>query len=211
MAACELHLVSGGGTPIARFVEMVSRIHPEVDYIHLREKDLSAAALFAAATRLLAAGVPAGKLTINDRIDVALAVGAGGVQLAGHSLPPELAAVIAPRLRLGRSVHSQQEATAAAREGAHYALYGHVYPSASKPGLPARGLAALAETIRVSAIPVVAIGGITPDNAAEVLRQGAGGIAVLSGITQADDPLRAVAAYRAAICKVRQERGCEAP
>lgn len=207
MAACELHLVSGGGVMFDRFVDRVSRIHTEADYIHLREKDLSAAALFAAAARLLAAGVPAGKLVINDRLDVALAVGAGGVQLAGHSLPPGAAALIAPRLRLGCSVHSPQEAAAAAREGAHYALYGHVYPTASKPGLAARGLAALADTVRASAIPVVAIGGITAENAAEVLRQGAAGIAVLSGIAEADDPLRAVAAYRAAIRKVNRERG----
>jgi len=207
MDKLELHLISGGGTPLTRFVEIARQVHAQVDYLHLREKDRSASELYTAALQLLEEGVPAAKLTINDRIDVALAAGAGGVQLAGTSLPPAVAAVIAPQLRLGRSVHSPQEAARAAREGAHYALYGHVYPTASKPGLPARGPAALAEAVRASAVPVIAIGGITPEKVAEVWRCGAAGIAVLSGITKAADPFAAIMAYRQAIRSVTEERG----
>lgn len=208
MGPIELHLISDGNTPLARFVEIVSRIHPQADYIHLRDKKLSAAELLACAERLLAEGVPAAKLVINDRIDVALAAGAGGVQLAWHSLAPAAAAAIAPRLRLGRSVHSPQEAVDAGWQGAHYAIFGHIFPTDSKPGLPARGLALLTEVVRLSAIPVIAIGGITPEHTAEVLRQGAAGIAVLSGITRASDPLEAIEAYRAAIRLASAERRC---
>lgn len=195
----EIHLISDGRLNPEQYAKLAAAVHPMVDYIHLREKALSAQELLAAAERLLQAGVPPSKLVINDRIDVALAAGAAGVQLAWHSLPPAGARGIAPGLRLGRSVHSQEEAARAGRQGADFCLYGHVFPTACKPGQRERGLAQLEVAVRCSSIPLIAIGGITPGNTRSVLSKGAAGIAVMSGICGATDPAGAAEAYRSSV------------
>ncbi|WP_249897841.1 thiamine phosphate synthase [Paenibacillus sp. PK3_47] len=192
----EIHWISDGKMEAARLIEIASAVHPLTDYIHLREKSMSARDLFALAEGLIRTGVPAGKLVINDRIDVALAAGAGGVQLAWHSLRPAAARAAAPGLRIGVSVHSPAEAAEAGLEGADYCLYGHVFPSACKPGQAARGLRQLREAVSSSSIPLIAVGGIRPDNAGEILQEGAAGIAVMSGIGSAADPAAAGRAYR---------------
>lgn len=201
----ELHVISDGRLPPGALAELAAAVQPMVDYIHLREKSMSARELLAAAEQILAAGVPPAKLVVNDRIDVALAAGAGGVQLAWHSLPPEAARSIAPGLRLGRSVHSAEEAVQAGQQGADFCLYGHVFPTACKPGLAARGLEQLEEAVRSSSIPLIALGGITPGNAGAVLAQGAAGIAVMSGICGAKDPAAAARAYRDALDRAAGE------
>ncbi|AIQ46282.1 hypothetical protein R70723_10620 [Paenibacillus sp. FSL R7-0273] len=196
----EIHLLSDGKLAAEPFAVLAAAVHPQVDYIHLREKKLSARGLYQMAVGLLRAGVPAGKLIINDRLDVAMAVGAAGVQLAWHSLPAAPARLAAgATLRLGSSVHSVQEIRDAGCQGADYCLFGHVYPSTSKPGLRERGLAQLKEAVLAAGVPVIALGGITPDNAPEVLQAGAAGIAVMSGICGADDPFAASQAYRNAV------------
>jgi thiazole tautomerase (transcriptional regulator TenI) len=160
----EIHLISDGRLNPEQFAELAAAVHYMVDYIHLREKTMSARELLTAAERLLTAGVPSSKLVINDRMDVALAAGAAGAQLAWHSLAPATARGIAPGLRLGRSVHSAEEAAQAGRQGADYCLYGHVFPTACKPGQRERGLEQLAEAVCCCSIPLIAVGGITPDN-----------------------------------------------
>ncbi|WP_052380662.1 thiamine phosphate synthase [Paenibacillus camerounensis] len=197
----EIHLLSDGKLAAEEFVVLAAAVHPQVDYIHLREKMLSAHELYHLALTLLNAGVPACKLIINDRLDVAMAVGAAGVQLAGHSLSAGAARLAAGcALRLGSSVHSASESIDAASQGADYCLFGHVYPSTSKPGLKARGLTQLKEAVLAAAgTPVIALGGITPHNAPHVLQTGAAGIAVMSGICGAADPLSAAQAYRNAV------------
>ncbi|MFD1773153.1 thiamine phosphate synthase [Paenibacillus rhizophilus] len=202
----EIHLISGGGTLLDNFVLIAEAVHSLVDYIYLREKSCTANELFESVKEMCRRGVPLDKIVVNDRLDVALASGAGGVQLAGHSLPPAAARPLAPELRIGRSVHSAAEAAAAADDGADYCLYGHVYATASKPGLPGRGLSGLAETVRACPVPVIAIGGIEPGNAGQVIRSGAAGIAVLSGICGAADPVAAAKAYRDAVRAARLER-----
>jgi thiamine biosynthesis protein ThiS len=98
---------------------------------------------------------------------------------------------------IGRSVHTP--AGAAAATGADYVLAGHVYPSPSKPGLPPLGLAGLANIVAVAPCPVIAIGGITPDRLAEVVRVGARGVAVIGAIVAAEDPRAAARALRVAV------------
>ena len=178
---------------------MVAAIHPLLDYIHLREKQWSALELLAAAGQLMHEGVPASKLIINDRLDVALAAGAAGVQLSWRSLGPAAARTVAPYLRLGRSVHTPAEAAEAAREGADYCLFGHIFPTSSKPGQQERGLEELAQAVDCCGIPLIAIGGIRPQHAEQVLAAGAAGIAVMSGICGAIDPLAAAESYYAAV------------
>ncbi|MHA6529601.1 thiamine phosphate synthase [Paenibacillus sp. BAC0078] len=195
----EIHLISDGKLGPERFIALAASVHPLMDYIHLREKHLSARELLSLTEQLIRAGISAAKLIINDRLDVALAAGAGGVQLAWHSLPPAAARAAAPGLRLGRSVHSAEEAAEAGRQGADYCLFGHVFATACKHGQQERGLDLLRAAVRTSSIPLIAIGGIEPGNAGRIVRQGAAGIAVMSGICSSADPVAAAKAYRAAV------------
>jgi thiazole tautomerase (transcriptional regulator TenI) len=111
--------------------------------------------------------------------------------------PPEARKVLGPVAVLGRSVHGPDGASRAA--GADYLLAGHVYPSRSKPGLPPLGLSGLAAIVAAAPCPVLAIGGITPERVAEVVRAGAYGVAVIGAIAEADDPHAAAAALRVAL------------
>ncbi|ANF97213.1 thiamine phosphate synthase [Paenibacillus bovis] len=101
--------------------------------------------------------------------------------------------------RLGRSVHTAAQAIQAEREGIDYVFYGHIYETASKPGVPARGVEQLRQICAVVDIPVIAIGGIQPHHAEELISTGAAGIAVMSGIFAAKNPLEQASAYAAAL------------
>lgn len=204
--APELHFISGGGLRLPALLEVAAAVLPYVDYIHLRDKQLPADAQYEAVMELHRAGIPLASIIVNDRLDVALAAGAAGVQLAGHSLSPSAARRAAPDIRIGCSVHSPAEAALAAEAGADYCLFGHVYATASKAGLPGRGLALLAEAVLRCPVPVIAIGGIRPDNAGDIIRCGAQGIAVLSGIGGSPDPAEQAKAYRRAIHEAWRER-----
>ncbi|MED4958091.1 thiamine phosphate synthase [Paenibacillus macerans] len=198
-AAPELHLISAEGIESHELLSAAAAVLPYVDYIHLRDKQLSAKKQFELVKLLRQAGVPLEKIVINDRLDVALAAGAANIQLAGHSLPAASVRSLAQGMRIGCSVHSAEAAAQAASEGADYCLFGHVYDSSSKPGLPGRGLNMLAEVCARCPVPVIAIGGIRPDNAGDVIRNGAQGIAVLSGLHSAADPAAEAKSYRDAI------------
>lgn len=202
----ELHFITGGGLPVPALLKVAAAVLPYVDYIHLRDKQLPAGAQYEAVMELHRAGIPLASIMVNDRLDVALAAGAGGVQLAGHSLPASAARRAAPSLRIGCSVHSPAEAALAAEAGADYCLFGHVFATSSKAGLPGRGLGMLRETAHSCPVPVIAIGGIRPDNAGDIIRSGAQGIAVLSGISGSPDPAEQAKAYRTAINEAWQER-----
>jgi thiamine-phosphate pyrophosphorylase len=172
-----------------------------VDWVQLRNKAGSAASMYAEALELLhVVGEHGANLAINDRLDVALAVGARGVHLAGQSLPVDAAVQLAAgRILVGRSVHSLAEATAAAAAGADYLTFGHVFPTTSHPGLPPRGLIELAAIVQAVDVPVLAIGGIGVDNLDDVLQTGCAGIAVISAILSDPDPRRAAEHLRQAL------------
>jgi thiamine-phosphate pyrophosphorylase len=103
------------------------------------------------------------------------------------------------RLKVGRSVHSLAEAVTAADAGADYVTFGHVYPTTTHPGLPPRGLEALHTIVQAVDVPVIAIGGITVDNLADVLATGCAGVAVISAILSNPDPRCASARLRQAL------------
>ncbi|USB34913.1 thiamine phosphate synthase [Paenibacillus sp. YPG26] len=196
----ELHVISNGEQDPSKLVSVVDAIHPHIHAFHLRERRWSARKISSAVEQLLELGVPAHKLYINDRLDIAMSYTLGGVQLGAESLNPLLArAVSAGKLRIGRSVHTIEESSAAYGHKADYILYGHVYPTSSKDGLPGRGISALAEVCSKSRIPVIAIGGITPNCVKEIVQAGASGIAIMSGIMNAADPASAAKAYRCAL------------
>ncbi|NGQ96279.1 thiamine phosphate synthase [Brevibacillus sp. SYP-B805] len=199
-----LHLVTSGTQPLSHVAEIVkAAARGGIDYLHLREKQRTARELMEW-VETLAQHVPRERIIVNDRVDVAAAGRCGGVHLAYHSLTPaEARPLLHSGQRVGRSVHSIEEAHTASRQGADYLFYGHIYPSGSKPGMPPRGTAALAELVGNVRVPVIAIGGITPENVDEVLQTGCAGIAVLSGITAAADPEAAARAYRLALDRRR--------
>lgn len=173
--------------------------------VQLREKDLGALALIALARRVRAVTRDR-MLVVNDRADVALAVGADAVQRTGVSLTiGDMRAVAGRRLRIGASVHSRADATDAEAAGADWIVFGPVYdtPSKRKFGAP-QGLAALEDVAGAVRIPVVAIGGVTPSRVAELTSAGAAGIAVISGILAAPSPADATREFLEAIDKCRR-------
>jgi thiamine-phosphate pyrophosphorylase len=165
-----------------------------VDWIQLREKDLSGkecAALTREALRRVAQASAnascAPRVLVNDRLDVALAEHAGGVHLGENSLSVEdarrvIAAAQSPpqNFLFGVSCHSLETVKSAARAGADYVFFGPVFATPSKAvyGQP-QGLARLAEACHAVEIPVIAIGGITLENAAQCRASGAAGIAAI--------------------------------
>lgn len=199
----ELHLISNGQLSLAEFADVAALVWPWVTAIHLREKTKTARELLDGIDLILKTGVPTEKLYVNDRADVAVAAGIRGVHLAYHSLEPGQVKAIVPQIRIGKSVHSIAEARHAEASGADYVMFGHVFATESKAGLRGRGLAELADVVRAVSIPVIAIGGMTPENVESVLASGAKGIAVMSGILGAANPACAAEAY----CHMLKEGG----
>lgn len=129
------------------------------------------------------------RLIVNDRIDVAMLVGADGVQLGERGIGvAESRRLVGPDMLVGRSVHDVEGAVRAERDGATYVLAGHIFETRSKAGRPGRGLDWLGEVVRAVNIPVIAIGGITVDRLELVLKTGAHGIAMGREILHASDP-----------------------
>ena len=187
-----------------RLEELLSPLASSVDAIQLRWPDLSARELLERARRL-AAIRPRPLLLINDRFDVALAAGVDGVHLRDQGLPPSRVRELVSQRRskserdflIGVSRH--ELAGVKASDGADYVLVSPVFETASKPQaktLGPLGLAALAAAVPAS---VIALGGITPERVGEVIGAGAHGVAVLSGILGAQDPLLQARRYRAGL------------
>jgi thiamine-phosphate diphosphorylase len=165
--------------------------------LHARARGESTTLLVAGALRLLAlARPPEAAVLVSGRPDIAAAVGAQGVQLAADDLTPDDARRALPRGWIGRSVHSLEEATAAVAEGADFLVVGSIYETGSHPGRPAAGLALVRQSAKLGA-PVIAIGGITPERAAEVKSAGAYGVAVIRALWYAPDPAAATMAMLA--------------
>ena len=171
-----------------------------VDWIQIREKDLSGRELAEMAKRALACAKSGSAILINDRVDVASAVGASGVHLGEHSLPPEEARrLVSQRCAregfiVGVSAHSLEAAMQGERAGADYVIFGPVFATPSKAGFgQPQGVQRLQEVCKRLTIPVLAIGGITLANAGDCLAAGASGIAAIrlfQGTTDLDDIAR---------------------
>ena len=175
-----------------------------IDWVQIREKDLSARELSRVVRSALrsvdkySSGRNSPRILVNDRLDVALAEGASGVHLGENSLPvtdtKELVRSVAaapievPATKrtapndflIGASCHRREDAEAAAASGADYIFFGPIFATPSKAAYGApQGLDRLAEVCRTVSIPVIAIGGITADTAESCLRGGATGIAAI--------------------------------
>ena len=170
--------------------------------VQVREKDLGAAELAVLCRRIRGLTQDTRALLIvNDRVDVALAVGAEGVQRTATSLTVEdIRAIADKRLRIGASIHSLPDALQAELEGADWLVFGPVYDTPSKRMYgPPQGLDKLARVAAAVRIPVVAIGGLTPERVREVRRAGARGVAVVSSILAADSPADATRRFLEAL------------
>lgn len=191
-----LHLITTGQQDRETLEHTLPELARHVDRIHLREPRWSARELVDCIEVLMKRGVPAEQLIVHDRLDVALVTGIG-IQLTTRSIPIDRVRRRFPELRIGQSIHSLTEAAAAEQAGADYVMYGHVFETGSKPGVPPRGLNALTQVVDRTAIPVLAIGGIEPANVQQVLATGCSGVAVLSGILGQPAPFEAADRFRA--------------
>lgn len=154
-----------------------------LDLVQIRERDLSTRSLITLVERVLDAvsGTDV-RVVVNDRLDVAIAARAHGVHLRGDSIGADRVRELAPAgFLVGRSVHGEEEALAAARSGdLDYLVLGTIFPSPSKPqGHPTVGLNVLARVAHAVDLPVLAIGGITGDTLPAVIRAGAAGVAAI--------------------------------
>lgn len=190
-----LCLVTDPRVPAERLPDIVRHaVDGGVNLVQLRLPGLPAGRVYSIGEAVLRAIGGRAPLVVNDRADVARALGAAGVQLGEESLPVAAArAVVGPDALIGRSVHSVEGAVAAEAEGASYLILGTIFPTGSHPGEAGAGLDLVRRVTERVRRPVIAIGGMTAANAATVRAAGATGVAVLSAILEAPDPARAAA------------------
>jgi len=170
---------------------------------HARGRQLSGREHYDLAVRLSVYQTPsprsgqAVRLFVNDRLDVALAVPASGVQLGRGSLSVSAARALNPRWWIGKSVHDLAEAEAARTEGADYLVVGPVYATASHPGRRPLGLKRLQAIVAAMGdLPVIAIGGITGDRVPAIRKAGVYGIAAIRAFWDDAEPAEAARRMR---------------
>lgn len=165
--------------------------------LHARDRGGPPTELAAAAARMIAlARPPEAAVFVSGRPDIAAAIGADGVQLADGDLTPADARRMLHHGWIGRSVHSVGEADAAIDEGADFLVVGAVYQTESHPGREPAGLALVRDTAGLG-VPVIAIGGVTPERVRELKTAGAYGVAAIGALWQAADPASATMAMLA--------------
>jgi thiamine-phosphate pyrophosphorylase len=172
-------------------------------WLSVREKELAQEELVALVSRIVSLARPFGAtITVHGDLDAAKATGADGVHLPAGGSPAEARARLGPNALIGLSVHSAVEAANADRV-ADYVTLSPIFLSASKPGYgPPLGAPGLAGAVATSTVPIVALGGITPEHVAECMAAGAAGVAVMGAVMAAADPEAATAALVQAVAHV---------
>lgn len=188
------------GAEAALVSRVAAAVAGGVDLVQLREKDLPGGRLLTLAAALRDAIGGAALLVVNERVDVAAALPAGGVQLGEEAMPVSAARqILGADALIGRSVHSATGAVAAAEAGADFLVAGTMYASRSHPGEEPAGPELIRRIVAQVDLPVVGIGGIDVDNAPAVLAAGAVGVAVITGILAAPRPGEAARRLKDAI------------
>jgi thiamine-phosphate pyrophosphorylase len=174
--------------------------------VQLREKTMPLGDLYPVARALRKRCREAGCLFIvNDRVDLALAVEADGVHVGQDDLPArEARRLLSPGMILGVSTHDENQARLARDDGADYVAVGSMFPTGSKAGFRLVGPDLVRRVRPEIRVPLVAIGGVTTDNVAEVIRAGADAVAVISAVCAAPDPAAATRAFLEAIRTARE-------
>src|SRR6201987_2669439 len=189
--------LSGEKTPSALLDKIRAAAAAGVDWVQVREKDLSARELLALVREAVALGSDrpgSMQMIVNDRLDVALAAGSAGVHLGHASVPARdvvrwCRAGNAPAdFLVGVSCHSLEGAQKAEHAGASYTYFGPIYETPSKiPFGKPHGVEEVAQVAKAVRVPVIAIGGVNESNAAECIRAGAAGLAAIRMIQDAAD------------------------
>jgi thiamine-phosphate pyrophosphorylase len=198
LSSARLYLVSAhriAAGPIEALIGDLARAG--VDLFQLREKDMEAGDVVRVgkpiADACRDAGIP---FIVNDRADVAVALGADGVHVGQNDVSPEIARQIVGDRIVGWSTHTPAEVELAARAPIDYFAVGPVTETPTKPGRPAAGLELVRHAAGFDGPPWFAIGGIDASNLAQVMEAGARRIVVVRAITEAPDPVAAAAELR---------------
>ncbi len=210
MPDLSLYLVTDRGLSLGRSTVDIVRaaVAGGVTCVQLREKECSTRQFVAEARAvrelLNGTNVP---LIINDRIDVALAVGASGVHLGQTDMHiADARRVVGSSMLIGISAECVEDAVRAQAEGADYIGISPVFATPTKTDTaPALGLHGIALIRAAVSLPLVGIGGVKPGNAADVLRAGCDGVAVVSAIVSAPDPQQAAAELKAIIRAAKEQ------
>jgi thiamine-phosphate pyrophosphorylase len=202
IADCHLYLCTPDRPDVADFV--AACISGGVDIVQLRDKHLEARPLMARAQLLSEVcaehGVP---FILNDRPDLALAVGADGVHVGQDDAPVELArSILGPGSIVGLSTHGTDDLADATNREVTYISAGPVEATPTKPGRPGTGLDYLRQATERSMVPVFVTGGVTPDRVPVLAAAGARHFVVVRYLTESPDPAVAAGALRSAIDKV---------
>ena len=196
--------------------ELVPRVSAAVaggvGLVQLRAKELPGGRMLSLAEELKRAVDGRAVLLVNERVDIAIAASADGVQLGEEALPVSTARKLLPsRALIGRSVHSLAGATDAFTAGANFLVVGTMFSTSSHPGAIPVGPGLMREVSRLlssskGSVPLLGIGGITEGNLAEVVTAGASGVAVIRSILSAPDPQAAAAELKLALQEAWQSR-----
>src|SRR5437867_6785916 len=157
--------------------------------IQLRDKNASSRELLHTVDRVIAFAPSDVRVIVNDRVDIARIAGAAGAHVGQKDLPPAaVRSILGPDAIVGFSTHNMQQAVEADRLPVDYIAVGPIFPTATKENPdPVVGLQTLARICKTVRKPVVAIGGITIENAVEVLHAGASSIAVIRDVLDSPD------------------------
>jgi thiamine-phosphate diphosphorylase len=186
--------------PVPELTRIVAEaVAAGVDIVQWRDKTSDKRETLDMAGAMRAAAAHA-LLVVNGDAGLARACRADGLHLGEQGgAVADMRARMTDAALIGRSVHSVEAAAVAERTGADFLIAGTIFSSRSHPGLEPAGIDFLRKVCAAVTIPVIAIGGITPENAGDCLAAGAAGVAVLSPIMRAASPREAVQAYRAAL------------
>ncbi|RYM06538.1 thiazole tautomerase TenI [Sporolactobacillus sp. THM7-7] len=188
-------MITTGEQPLSRVLQTAKAVMPFITCLHIREKSRSEQELAVWLKTLIQAGIPREKLVLNGHPNLAARFRLGGVHLPEAEERVSQIRARYPHLKIGASVHSFHTAIDRAEQGVDYVMYGNVYETSCKPGLSGRGLDALGKIVRRAGCPVIAVGGITTNRTPAVIRSGASGVGVRSGIMLAPVPSKAAKEY----------------
>lgn len=192
---------TGGAPPEPRLIDAVrGAVSGGANMVQLRERGLAGRDLLSLALELRRITQDRALLIVNERVDIAIAAGADGVQLGEQSMSVSAAKYVSgDHLLIGRSVHDMYGAQDAERDGADFLIAGTIFASRSHPGMGAAGTALISEISESVSTATLGIGGITASNAAAVIAAGATGVAAIGAMLDSSNPREAAEALAAEI------------